>query len=1352
MYIDQQQRAPASAARCTVRRVGLILCLVLGAAMTSVSHATTPTFTRTQICPSITSSPDINAVDFNGDGRPDVLVGGLDHIVLCANAGGGSFNSSTLVAAPDGANTKVMGADVNGDGKMDIVGIDAGADQVVWWRNNGDGTFTKSVIGSSVGGPSDLFVTDLDGDGDKDIITSSYNSNQIVWWRNDGAIQSVPKRLYISDRGLFSHRIIAVDPQTNTQVATISVSNSPGDLAAAPDGKKLYAVAGSDVLVIDVLTDTVVATVAGAGGDGSGTQLAVSPDGSRVYVASHQSSAIQIKVIDTGTDSVVKTVKSNAFNACAAVMGFGIQPSGGSLYLACSGSLLSLGSHGSFFMIATSNYKVTQTATFTNTLFNTAYVNAMAVKPDGSEVYLARADLSLFGVAGTGTVEVFNGSTGAYKQSIALPGGLLTLARAARVTPDGGKLYVTDSSNGVYVIDLGTKTVTATLPASTSAGNDIVMSSDGADIYTSMSSQVHINDTANDASQGTITGSFSSAYNLAYTPGYSGSQKFTKVVITSNFMNADSVRTADLDHDGRLDVLGASHGRKQIAWWRNNGDGTFTKSVIDNGFATAAVVRAADIDGDGWADVVAAGDGSGGTSPGLAWWRNNHNGTFTKHVIDSYGSSDVEIADLDKDGHQDVAAMTYGTTQVLWWQNNGAGTFTRDIADTSGGELAIELGDLDSDGYQDIVESGTGENIYWWHNNGAAGAGIPFAFNAVEPQTGSAAAADKDPLSGKIHTKVVNQAFNLDLVALADSDNNGVADGVDTNYAIGGDRTLQLQVVTGDCSGYTVLETLPSVVFQQSAQATEQGRKQVSLTIHNVGQNLRLRMIDDNGTPADTSDDVVGCSTDVFTVRPARYTLEVWQNDAQSAGASVQLNNGSSSAAPVHKAGRPLRVIAKAVDANGNVTAGFVGHSVTLKETKGDAAMRSGNYFYNNGVTPAQLTFDGSVQGTAISDAATYKEVGWLYLEIQNDDTYAVAGGDGPPNDGSTAAELEIQGSGQITVGRFIPDHFTVTASNTGAFQPRCGSAFTYLGQPFGQTVGATPAFQSNPVLVITAQNADGDTTQNYTGAYWKLGDISESYVHSTPALGGGVALASTGTPAHTPSTASGSNGAVTVTFTGAPLEYTRTAAVAAPFSPVIDLRFTVLDSDGVTCASCNGAGQYSLVAAAGSGIPGPGNLRYGRLAFTPDPNNNHADGPVTAAIDMGVRAEYYTGTSWILNSDDICTAITPANFDLKSDAPDDPALGNDTVAVGASGSSTMTIADSPLTGTATQLWFSPPSGLNYGTVDFIVDLTDPPSATNQYPWLTYDWDGNGTLDNLRGSVRFGPYANIRWMYMRETW
>ena len=69
------------------------------------------------------SSGGIATGDFNGDGRPDLLVGSLGRIDVLLNSGGGSFGRSihrSIVFSEPVATT-----DFNGDGKRDLVLPDA---------------------------------------------------------------------------------------------------------------------------------------------------------------------------------------------------------------------------------------------------------------------------------------------------------------------------------------------------------------------------------------------------------------------------------------------------------------------------------------------------------------------------------------------------------------------------------------------------------------------------------------------------------------------------------------------------------------------------------------------------------------------------------------------------------------------------------------------------------------------------------------------------------------------------------------------------------------------------------------------------------------------------------------------------------------------------------------------------------------------------------------------------------------------------------------------------------------------------------------------------------------------------
>ena len=76
-------------------------------------------------------------------------------------------------------------------------------------------------------------------------------------------------------------------------------------------------------------------------------------------------------------------------------------------------------------------------------------------------------------------------------------------------------------------------------------------------------------------------------------------------------------------------------------------------------------------------------------------------------------------------------------------------------------------------------------------------------------------------------------------------------------------------------------------------------------------------------------------------------------------------------------------------------------------------------------------------------------------------------------------AGANITDNGGLVVGRFTPFDFLV-ANNAPQFAAGCVSgAFTYIGQPF--------TYATQPVFTVTARNAQGGTTRNYTGAWWKI-------------------------------------------------------------------------------------------------------------------------------------------------------------------------------------------------------------------------------------------------------------------------
>jgi len=128
----------------------------------------------------------IAAGDFNGDGHLDVAVWGVNNqsgegeLQILLGNGAGGFAAPTAYFTPALSNADdfpVNGlsvADVNHDGKLDIIGLASFAQGVFVFLGNGDGTFQSPINHSvgTIGQAEGLAVADLNADGRPDLVVS----------------------------------------------------------------------------------------------------------------------------------------------------------------------------------------------------------------------------------------------------------------------------------------------------------------------------------------------------------------------------------------------------------------------------------------------------------------------------------------------------------------------------------------------------------------------------------------------------------------------------------------------------------------------------------------------------------------------------------------------------------------------------------------------------------------------------------------------------------------------------------------------------------------------------------------------------------------------------------------------------------------------------------------------------------------------------------------------------------------------------------------------------------------------------------------------------------------------------
>lgn len=186
--------------------------------------------------------------------------------------------------------------------------------------------------------------------------------------------------------------------------------------------------------------------------------------------------------------------------------------------------------------------------------------------------------------------------------------------------------------------------------------------------------------------------------------------------------NYEGLARADLDLDGKVDLIGGGH------WFKQVGGKEFEPHVVDAdyGFSRSAVGDF--IEGGRPEILLGSGDGIGPLNlyewRGDAWRR-------SRLIADLDHGHTLQVGDINADGHLDIYTAEMHTPgpgplcRQLVFYGDGRGGFQRQVVSTGIGTHEGKLGDLDGDGDLDILQKDfqNERRIDIWFNEGGAPCG-----------------------------------------------------------------------------------------------------------------------------------------------------------------------------------------------------------------------------------------------------------------------------------------------------------------------------------------------------------------------------------------------------------------------------------------------------------------------------------------------------------------------------------------------------------------------------------------------------------------------------------------------------
>ena len=725
------------------------------------------------------------AADVDGDGKLDIIVAnkGANNVGVSINTGNGIFSSQMAYSTGGGSEpTSVVAADINGDNKLDIIVANSGRSNVGVFLNMGNGTFTKQTTYSTGGRsePTSVVAADVNGDNKLDIIVANYAGNNVGVSINTGNGTFSNQTTYNAGSFAVPISVVAADVNGDNKLDII-IANSWASNVAVFLNTGVGSFTQQTIYSTGEGSTPTSVMAADVSGDNRPDIIVANSDSNNVGVflnTGHGTFHTQV-TYDTGSESLPTAVIAADVNGDNKLDIIAANYDSGSV-----GVLLNWGN-----------------GNFSN---QTAYSLASGSQPQSVVAADVNGDNKFDLIVanyGTGDVDILlNAGNGMFpNQAICLKTSASFLYSVSAADVNG------DNKLDIIVANYGRDNIGVLLNTGQGTFNiqTIFSTGCGSDPHSVATADVNGDNILDIIVANTGTNNVGVFLNA-------GNGTFSNQTIYSTGLDSGpfSVVGADVNGDGKLDINVANNGTNTIGVFLNIGNGMFaTINLYSTAYGSFPVsVTTVDINGDNKLDIIVA--NSGANNVGVLF--NRGNGTFSRQTTFStvYGSNPVSVLafDINDDNKMDIIVANSGTNNVGVLLNAGNGTFSTQTTYSTGfgsSPRSVVSVDVNGDNKLDIIVANYGSNnvgVFVNRGNGLlTGQTIYSIASGSLPLTAVSADVDGD---NKVDIIVANSGSN-NVGVLFNSVN--VIFSAQTIYTAP-DNSLTRYVVTADVDGDNKLD------------------------------------------------------------------------------------------------------------------------------------------------------------------------------------------------------------------------------------------------------------------------------------------------------------------------------------------------------------------------------------------------------------------------------------------------------------------------------------------------------------------------------------------------------------------